>query len=338
VAAIEAVPADRIVVQAEYGLLPGAWVAARRGQPAPSLEAVHLCTNKYLSRRALEAAGVPVPRFFLASTAAEVRRAAPRFPVVLKPVASCLGRHVAQVARPEDLDRAVEEIRAALPGAVDVGRLLSFTERAGLDPGCDPRSQFLVEEYAAGLPFEADGIVRGSEIDLFGVTEQVVSPPPRFYLEGYLFPTDRETGIADSARRALRAVGLTHSGFSIEYRGETVIEVNGRLGEDEGFPELFRLGTGAYPILGTLGAPPTPRPPGRHALAYRNTYAGGTVTRVRTPPGVVAVVREGTVVEPVGSPGFSPHLAYAIATHPTSSRAAFDEARARLDEARIEVA
>ena len=100
---------DSLVIQTEYGLLPGALIAAERGLPGPTPEAAYACTNKWLCRRILSAAGVPVPRFALASSEQDVRRFAERFPLILKPIASTLGRLVLRVD-------SAEQIGAASPG------------------------------------------------------------------------------------------------------------------------------------------------------------------------------------------------------------------------------
>lgn len=162
--------ADLLVVQHEYALLAGSLLARERGLPGPSPEAAHLCTNKWLGRHALGAAGLKVPAFALATTAAEVRRRARRDPVVLKPVASTMARHVAVVASPRGVEDAVARLRAQLPLAPDVRRLVAFARLARVDPGCDPTRAFLVEEWAEGEAVETDGIVLDGRVDGFGAT------------------------------------------------------------------------------------------------------------------------------------------------------------------------
>ncbi len=287
--ALRRIRADVVVAQTEYGLLPGALLQDR------GVEAAMRCTNKWLCRQALSRAGVPVPRFALVDGAPCVRRFAERWPVILKPVASTLARGVVRVDSPAGLDAAIARMR--LPDLVDVRRLSAFAALAGVDMGCDPTRQFLVEEFVEGLPLEADGLVFGDRIDCFGAMEQVVAPD--FRIEGYLFPAD---AAAAAAEPVVRALGLRDMGFAIEFRGSTVIEVNGRLGEDDGFPDLFHAALGDYPILKWMkgdAAPLAPR--ARAALAYRMGPAGGP-----------------------------PHAAWELATHPTSSRAAYELARAKL--------
>jgi hypothetical protein len=258
--------------------------------------------------------------------------------VVLKPVASTLGRLVRKVERDEDLDSAADAMLRALPAAPDVRRCAAFARAAGLDMGCDPHRQFLAEEFAPGPPRETDGLVFGDRIDVFGVTDQVVSSPPHFYMEGYLFPAPDRDGLAEVSRRALAALGVVDAGFSIEFRGGRVIEVNGRLGEDTGFPDLYAAALGEAPIVTWMRGDDRPsRPRGAHAIAYLNRYAPGTVRRIEAPPGVTAVYEPGERVGTPGTPDYYPHLAWALGSHPSDVRAAYEDARRRVDAARVVV-
>jgi hypothetical protein len=209
---------------------------------------------------------------------------------------------------------------------------------AGLDPGCDPARQFLAESFAQGPPMETDGLVFGTTVDLFGTTAQVVSPPPRFYIEAYLFPVRGAERHEAISRAAVAALGLRDAGFSIEFRGETVIEVNGRLGEDAGFPDLFTAGLGKAPILKWVERDASPsRPRGAHALAYRSRYAAGTVHRVRGADGATVLVDPGDRVGEPGTPEFSPHLAYALASHESDLDVALERARRALEPVVVEL-
>lgn len=336
VRALERIEADRVFYQTEFGLLPGSLLAQRRGLAGPTPAAAHLCVNKAACRARLERAGVRQPAFAVCRTAADVRRAELGYPLVLKAAASTLGRLVTKVERDDQLDAAVEALIARLGTSPDVRRLVDFARVARIDTGLDPARAFLAEAFAPGPPLEADGLVFGRDVDLFGVTEQRVRDGSGFFIEAYLFPADPEAGpiasIATHARAAVEAVGLSDSGFSIEFRGDELIEINGRLGEDDGFPDLFRAALGVFPLEKWLTTDARPRPvEGRHALAYVNRYRAGRVARVGTVPGgvVVPVVAGQRLFDP-SEPEFRAHVAYALASHPTSSRAALEIARARL--------
>jgi argininosuccinate lyase len=355
---------DGVVAQTESALLPGALLIRTLGAPGIPVDAAHLCVNKYRSRAALRDAGVPVPRFALARTAAEVRRhaAACGFPVVLKAVASCMSRLVTVVHDEDEVEAAVARMTAALPAAPDVRRLCEFAELAGVELGCDPRRDFLVEELARGDPIETDGFVAGSSPFNFGVTSQMITPAPRFYFEGYLFPADRPaeelTRIERISDAAIAASGLRDAGFSIEMRARgdevRVIEVNGRLGQDDGFGEMFRPVTGEAPFVHAIemAAGIVPRlVRSRHdarAVAYRCSYEDGVVVATPPPAALDALGRDGFEAGICVAPGERlyapphaeafPHLAWVLASDPRSSRAAYARARERVDALEFRIA
>jgi hypothetical protein len=335
---LRTIEADDVFFQTELGLPAGSLLAQERGLPGPSPDAVQACLDKRRSRSILSAAGVPVPRFALCRTARDVRAADLGWPLVLKPRASTLGRGVTKVDRDEDLDGAVDAMRRFLPTAPDVRRLVAFSRLAGLPLEDDPTTQFLAESYATGPACEADGLVFGDRIDLFGVTEQVVRDGSGFYIEAYVFPTPGAEAVAARAVAAVRAHGLRDTGFSVEMRGDLVIEVNGRLGEDDGFPDLFRAGIGSAPVSKWLTRDDRPSVVrGAHALAYVNRYAAGVVTRVgAVPDGVVVAVVPGQRLRDPSDPAFRAHVAWALASDDTGG-AALAKARARLAGVEIEV-
>ncbi len=357
--------AHAVLAQSESALLLGSLVARKIGVPCVSPEAALLTTSKHLCRVALDHANVPQPRFTLAGSAAEVRRFAGEvgYPVVLKGVASALSRLVTLVRDEAAIEAAVAFVQSGLQTSVDIARLVDFSAASGLDLGGDPRSQFLVEAFARGSPIETDGVVAGDEVRSFGVTEQVMTAPPLFFFEGYLLPADFSAVDIDAIERtsdaALRALGVRDTGFSIEMRLEagraSIIEVNGRLGWDEGFGDLFATVTGAQPAFQALevalgrALPFTRRTDVRAALAYACTYADRIVTRVPTAEEIARVeqdhgVRCGLAVH-VGDrtyapphPDATPHLAYALGVDAHSSRAAYARARAAVDALSFELA
>jgi len=355
-------PFDAILAESELALLPGALAGARLGLPHIGLRAAHLVTNKWLCRQELRAAGVPVPHFALAASAADVRRFgdAHGYPLLLKATASSMARLVLLVRDARDVQAAVGRMLDRLPAAPDVARLLRFAALAGLDPGCDPLREFLVEEYVEGEQLEVDGLVLGGVPQAFGVTALRLSPPPRFFIEGYLLPAERPAHELAELERvgldAVQALGLQEAGFCVELRRaaqhQVVIEVNGRLGQDDGLPEMFERALGQAPLrlwleavgCGWRGA--LPRPLRAAALAYACHYADATVLEVpearREVTGadgvsleVQVVVQPGDRVHGPPHVNAFPHLACALASHPHSSAAAYAAARAAADGLRF---
>jgi hypothetical protein len=360
---------DGVLAQSESALGLGALFAAERGLPGPSPQAALCASSKLFARRALEAAGVPQPRYELARDARDVRRFgdAHGWPVVLKPAASALARLVALVRAPAEAGPAVERLLAALPASHDVRRLAGLGALAKIDLGHDPARSFLVESFERGAALEADGVLSGARAVGFGVTAQIMPAPPLFYFEGYLLPADlseRELALAErTSCDALRALELTDTGYSVELRVEArpdgpraaVIEVNGRLGWDAGFGDLFAAVRGAQPsflsLQVALGVPVelAPRAGICAAVAYAVCYEDRVVTRVPSAAELEAVrrahgVQAGLAVWPgermhaPPSPEVTPHLGWCLATDPTSSRAAYARARAAVDALCFELA
>lgn len=350
VAALAAQECDAILVQSEAAALPGALLCAERGLPGASPTAALTCAGKHLTRAALAAHGVPQPEFALVEDARGVRAfAAGAFPVVLKAVASAMSRLVTLVRTDADVDAAVALVRAGLPESPDVARLAAFGRASGLDLQLDPTRTFLVERFAAGDPVEVDGIAVGTAPHSYGVIGQRMTAPPLFYIDAYQLPAGRadEASIQATADAAVEAVGLRDAGYAVELRatgaGPRVIEVNGRLGEDDGYGELFAAAVGADPVQHAIavafGERPDPVLPARgfHVLAYRNWLAGGRVAEVPDRDVLRSVglrtglaVGVGTDLRAAPHPETYPHLAWALAHDLADPGSAYERARAAL--------
>ncbi|MBL8858895.1 MAG: hypothetical protein JNL28_10350 [Planctomycetes bacterium] len=354
--------AHAVVAQSEAGLLLGALAAARLGVPCISPEAAHLTTNKFRCREVLHDAGVAQPRFTLARTAQDVRAFASTvgYPVVLKGIASALGRLVTLVRDEGAVEHCVARVRSGLDTSVDIARLVDFGHVLGCDLGCDPHTDFLVEAFAHGDPVETDGVVSGLEIRNFGVTEQELSQPPFFFMEGYLLPAQRSAAelqaIEAISDRALTSLGVANTGFSNEMRfhagAASIIEINGRLGWDEGFGDMFALATGAQPAFQMLEVALgrrsefSRRTDLHAALAYAMCYEDRIVERIPTASEIETIEREcdvriGLAVhagDRMYAPPHaetSPHLAFALASGDATSRASYARARRAVDKLRF---
>ena len=132
-------------------------IADERGLSGPTPRAAHACVNKWLTRRLLSAADVPVPRFALARSEKDVRRFAGGFPLIVKPVASTLGRLVLRVDSAEQIEEKVHALQSGLHASPDARRCAEFASLAGLDLECDP---FRIGNVAQG-PVES--VARASE-------------------------------------------------------------------------------------------------------------------------------------------------------------------------------
>ncbi len=345
---------DGLFLQSERGILLGSLLVREFGLRGPSVDAAHLCSNKYLQRVVLSKAGIGVPFFKLVEDANEVRRFAREFgfPVVLKCVISTMSRLVTLVSKDDQIEPSVARMREALTKSLDVKRLSGFARAGRVDLACDPARQFLVESFLTGDMIETDGFVVGDKPFTFGVTEQIQSTDPPFFIESYLLPAEctDNNNAEDVSDATIAAMGLSDSAFSIEMRARdgviSIVEVNGRLGWDEGFSDLFAVRTHEERIAQAqklaLGLELNlERDTSRcAALAYRPCYFDGIVEQLPTREYMSSLSRAGLrlglatnrgarfVAPP--NPEAYPHVAWALATHLTSSRAANEIAREAL--------
>ena len=346
---------DAILAQSEPSLFLAGLAARSLGLPGPSLAGTLATTSKWLSRRKLHAAGLPQPAFELVRDAAGARRFAEGgagWPLVLKAVASTRQRLVTVVRDEAELEAAVARLKAGLPDSLDIRRLLSFCRLSGQELDCDPHDDFLVESFAAGSPLETEGLVQAGAVHSLGVLEQMQAEDDSFFIDGYLLPARRPAleleRLEQLSRRALCALEVNDTGYSIEFRsgaaGSVLIEVNGRLGWDEGLGELFAATGGGLPAIHAarlaLGKPLRDLRPRRcGAVAYHSQRAPGLVRRLprarrrgRSIHSIEWHVQPGDAVLPISHPDSRPHLLHVIATDRGSSRAAYARARALADE------
>ncbi len=149
----------------------------------------------------------------------------------------------------------------------------------------------------------------------------------------------------------IKTIGLQDSGFSIEMRVRSgkvrVVEVNGRLGWDDGVGDLFQLRTPQERIFQAfhlaLGLKPElVRDVSRFAaVAYRSCYYDGIVEELPVREELAQLehdelklglaTHKGARFVAPPNPDAYPHVVWALATHPASSHAAYKIARQAVD-------
>lgn len=212
-------------------------LAADLALPGNPPAAANACRNKALTRAALADSGVPQPRFVAVRDVTDVAAAVATvgLPCVVKP-ADDSGSH--NVLWCDDAHTA----------ATHVARVLAITRNVRDQPTA---ATVLVEEFLPGQEYSAEMFCLNSTTVCVGVTSRTVTPLPYFVETGHLFPANEapETAeaIAETARQALKAVGIENGAAHVELRmtpaGPAVIEINARLAGGL-IPELVRLATG----------------------------------------------------------------------------------------------
>jgi len=241
-AAVRAIPGPvaGILSYDEARIAATAVVAERFGLPTSPPAAVLRCRDKWLTRQALAAAGVPQAASVAVASRDEAVAAAARigYPVVLKPrnLAASFG-----VSRADD----------------EAGLLAAYERARGVSlPEAPERFEqdVLVEEFLDGPEISVDAVVAGGLVEPLVVAHKQTGYSPSFEETGHLVdaadPLLTDPRLAAVLTAAHAAVGYTTGTTHTELRrtagGFKVIEINGRLGGD------------MIPLLGLLAGGPDP--------------------------------------------------------------------------------
>ena len=225
----------------EARILQSAKVAAELGLPGGDPDMVLRCRDKYLTRKALDAGGVPQPRSVLVADAGQASATAEAmgYPVVLKPRAMGGSLGVVRADTPAELAARFEFARdTAVPG--------SWRYDEGV----------LVEQYVPGPEISVDSAVHDGEVLPMFIARKQVGYPPYFEETGHIVdaadPLLADAGLASVLVAAHKALGftdgITHAEFKLTPDGPVVIEVNARLGGDL-IPYLGMRASGIDPGL-----------------------------------------------------------------------------------------
>jgi len=235
---------DGVTSYADSDLHQQAWLAAALGLPSLSVRAAALLTDKLLQREALQAAGLPGPRF------CEVRDPADRseiericstlnFPMMLKPRDGSASRGVRSVADSDELGRLLGEVERPV-------RMMLEERMEDL-----PSTGTLDADWSSLVSI--DSVVSQGVVSHFGINGLFPTAPP-FRLSGGYFPADAAaTDVAEMFDMATECINVLGSGFGcyrteikLTPQGRQILEVNGR---HSGFaPAVVNLAAGV-PML-----------------------------------------------------------------------------------------
>ncbi|HOW97736.1 MAG TPA: ATP-grasp domain-containing protein [Kiritimatiellia bacterium] len=187
------------------------------GVPGPSAAATAIATNKLLMRRAGRQAGVRMPEFRAARTAAEALTAARELgtPVMVKAVDSSGSRGVVKVRGTGEIDSAVAKVRAVTR-----------------------REEFLVEQFIEGADCGAEAFVLNGRVVYLLPTGCTVFEGEAHVPIGHHLPHSeglaRLAEVRDQVERCVRASRLDHCAMNFDFivneAGVHVIEFGARAG------------------------------------------------------------------------------------------------------------
>jgi biotin carboxylase len=278
------------VVAGAYGRLDGVFsssdypgatlagaIATRLGLPGSPPGTIVGCSHKYVSRLVQrEAVPEAVPDFDLIAPRVG---ATPKvgFPCFVKPVKGAYSVFARRVENQAELDGVL-----ANPGLRDFLEeyLAVFNQIVWRMTELPEDGRWLIaEELLPGLPATVEGFVTEGEVHVLGVVDSTCDPATgsflRFDYPSALDPAVQER-MGDIARRAIRALGLTHSLFNVELAWDpardriAIIEVNPRMCGQ--FADLYQKvdATSGYEVALALAAgerPALARGAGAYAAA-----------------------------------------------------------------------
>lgn len=228
---------DGLLTFSEFYVQIVAAVASRLGLRYLGLDAARICRNKFRTRQALRAAGLPTPDFWLLEGEEDARRLARRitYPCVVKPPEDSSSFGVRRVENAEELLAHARNLR----------------ERRGNGRGQELSGAVLVESLLSGREFSVETMTTKEGAQVVGVSVKQLSEPPFFVELGHDFPAaiDAPTraSLENAVLAALEAVGYdfgpAHTEVRLSVEGPVVVEINPRLAGGM-IPELVRWAKG----------------------------------------------------------------------------------------------
>lgn len=264
---------DGVVTICDYYVGTVAEVAQALGLPQAFSANVVLERRKDLVRRALDAAGLPNPRYAVTEDWPATRAAAAQvgYPLVLKPTDLASSAHVQLIADEAALRRAFDAL-AAFPR--------NFRDQA--------RSPLvLLEEYLDGEEVSVEACTYAGATTIIGITDKSLTGHPYFIEDGHMFPAPLDEATEQAVHRLVRGAlaavghdhGISHTEVKLTSAGPRIVEINPRPGGNY-IAELVQQVTGIDLLLAqidlALGRPPD--------LAPRATGVASAAIRFVIPP------------------------------------------------------
>ncbi len=225
----------------EYYIATAAVIAKALGLPAQSPQAVENCRDKFKQRTGLQAAGLKMPAFRLATSTDEAVNATQQlgFPIVIKPVngSGSIGTRLCQ-----NIDEVIAHAHKLL-------------QQQNNERGLSVPPYILVEALAEGPEYSIETFNN----KIIGITRKHLGALPHFVEIEHDFPAvlpkKVEQSIHQVVLQALTALnlnwGATHVELRLTQEGPTIIEINPRLAG--GFiPRLVHLAYGIDLISNTI--------------------------------------------------------------------------------------
>ena len=191
-------------------------------------------TNKAEMRKALQAGGVPIPKFYKVANEEEYMKAVKNFtvPFIVKPADSSGSRGIYEVQDINDQKSIKEAYKYCKPFS-----------RVG---------DVVVEEYMSGPEVSVETLSINGECHVIQITDKLTTGAPHYVEMGHSQPTrlGEETAnkIKEVAIAANKAIGIkngpSHTEIIVTSEGPKIVELGARLGGDCITTHLVPLSTG----------------------------------------------------------------------------------------------
>ena len=214
------------------------YVAQKLGLVSNSEESIKLTQSKFAQRLTLEKAGIPVPKYYLIESRADLDIFDCHFPVIVKPVDSGGSQGICKV---EDKAKLEEAYNYAI----------SFSRS----------SKAIIEEYIDGREFSVEFISHQGKHYFLQITDKVTSGAPRFVEMQHHQPADIPASVWERIKTmvadALTAFKIENSASHTEIKWNSndelfIIETGARMGGDYISSDLVRLSTGYDFVEGAI--------------------------------------------------------------------------------------
>ena len=214
-----------------------AYVAEHLGLIGNSYDVAMRASNKYQMRNAFIKAGIPCPRYQIATSLNDIQ-VDYEFPIIIKPTDRSGSLGITKVTRTEDLKPAVETA-------------LSYSFR----------HEAIIEEFIEGREISVEFISYKGRHYPLQITDKVTTEAPHFVELEHHQPADlspeQYKSIFELTKRALDALGVTngasHSEYRINSEGDVIVmEIGARMGGDFIGSDLVFLSTGYDFLAGVI--------------------------------------------------------------------------------------
>jgi biotin carboxylase len=238
-------PCDGIIFRYDFpATLIAREIAEKLNLPGASLESVYKCENKAWSRAIqMEVSPKTTPDFW-AINPHEAVPADLTFPVFVKPVKGWMSEHTCLVTSADELRRVMEGAKQYLSAYTR-----SFNDL--IDPSFAPHgyehvdgNYLIAEKVIGGKQLTLEGFVQNGEVHEIGIVDSH-RMPNNFSFSRFQYPSslpeDVQQRIRDISIKLIKATGLDHSVFNIEFFYDEernklhVIEINTRLASQFGY-------------------------------------------------------------------------------------------------------